>query len=400
MKVLIINSFFSAGGPPRIVKGIYDLLEKSGHEVLLAASREKPIESMNTVKIGTSLDTYGHYAATRLGDRHGLASVGATKNLIKQIDRYDPDIVNLHNLHGYYLNYELLFRYFESKKKPVVWTLHDCWAFTGHCAHFDYVKCDRWEKGCHHCPQKMCYPKSVLIDNSEKNYARKKAAFTHLGGLSIITPSNWLEERVKQSFLGCYPIKTIHNGIDLDAFAPLEGSFKKSYRIERKKTILGVAQVWNERKGMKTFFELSKRLGADFQIIMVGLSDKQLRNLPLGILGIKRTTSIRELAEIYTGVDVFVNPTLEDTFPTVNLEALACGTPVVTYDSGGSPESLDNTCGLVVERDDLNSLERAVRTVCRSANFNRKNCVERAHLFSKEKAYCEYVSYMEKLASK
>lgn len=339
MKVLQINSVCGFGSTGRIATDLYKVLEEQGHECLIAYGRGTAPEGINSYKIGTNLDTYLHVARTRLLDQHGYGSKKPTIELVKKIKEYNPDVIHLHNLHGYYLNLEVLFNYLAQSNKPVVWTLHDCWAFTGHCAYFDYIGCDKWKDECGNCPQKKIYPNSYGLDNSYNNFNQKKALFTRLNNLTIITPSQWLANLVKESFLNKYPIQVINNGIDLNVFKPTSSEFRKKYHLEEKKIILGVANVWNQRKGFNTFIELSSKLDEDYQIVLVGVTEKQKNNLPSNIIGINRTNNIEELAEIYTVADVFVNPTLEDNFPTVNLESAACGTPVITYKTGGSPES-------------------------------------------------------------
>lgn len=390
MKVLQINSFFSVGGPPRIVQGIYQTLEANGHECVVAAGREKPYSSMKTIQIGTPFNKYWHLIMSRVLDAQGTSSTISTKRFVKQIEAYDPDVIHLHNLHGYYLNVEILFDYLKSVDKPVVWTLHDCWPFTGHCAHFDFIGCEKWKTECRKCPQKAEYPSCNGIDGSRMNYLRKKEAFVGLNNLTIVTPSKWLGELVKESFLREYPIAVINNGIDLELFKPVVSDFRHRYNIEDKKIILGVAQVWGTRKGLRYFIELSSMLGDDFKIVLVGLTDKEKQLLPANVIGLSRTNSIRELVEIYTAADVFVNPTLEEVFGLTNLEALACGTPVITFDTGGSPESIDDSCGLVVIKTNIHALATAIRNITNNM-LSASNCVKRAELFEKSAKYQEYL---------
>ena len=269
----------------------------------------------------------------------GFASKHATKKLLKFLDKINPDIVHLHNIHGYYLNIELLFNYLKEKQIRVIWTLHDCWSFTGQCAFFDYVGCDKWQTECKNCPMLSEYPKS-FVDSSKWNYQKKKELFTGLN-ITLVTPSKWLASLVKNSYLKVYDVKVINNGIDLNVFKPTPSNFREKYCLKDKKMILGVAGVWDRRKGLNDFIELSKLLDDNYVIVLVGLNDKQLDLLPHNIIGIKRTENQQELAGLYTTADVFFNPTYEDNYPTVNLESLACGTPVITYDTGGSPEFVD-----------------------------------------------------------
>lgn len=390
MKVLQINSFFSSGGPPRIVKGIYDTLLNNGHTCVLAACREKPTEGMNVIKIGGYLNEYIHAINSRFFDSEGRSSKTATKNLLKEIENQKPDILHLHNLHGYCINYEILFEYIKKSNIPVVWTLHDCWVFTGHCAHFDYIGCEKWKTGCYECPQKNRYPKSLLVDKSKRNYERKKYSFSEVNNLTIVSPSRWLGKLAEESFLNEYPVKVIHNGINLDIFKPTASNFRERHRLKDKFIILGVAENWGERKGFNYFIELSKRLNDSYQIIMVGLSDKQKKELPNTIIGVNRTDSIKKLLEFYTLANVFVNPTLEDNFPTTNLEALACGTPVITFNTGGSIESVNDTCGLIVEKGNSDELYRAIRKI-QNKKMISTNCLKHVEVFNMNDRYKEYI---------
>jgi putative colanic acid biosynthesis glycosyltransferase len=396
MRVLQINSFFSTGGPPRIVKGIYDTLLEQGHECVLAAGREKPMEGMDVIKIGTPLSKYWHLFVSRVFDAHGLASKVATKKIIRKIEEYNPDLIQLHNLHGYYLNYKYLFEYMKSNNTPVVWTLHDCWGFTGHCAHFDYIKCEKWKQRCYKCPQQKMYPKSIMIDASARNYDEKKKSFIGVPNMTIITPSVWLASQVKESFLKDYPIKVIYNGLDLKLFKPTNGNFKQRNNLSDKIIVLGVAQVWGERKGFKYFIEMASRLDDKFKLVMVGLSDKQMKYLPDQILGVPHTTNTQELIEIYSAADIFVNPTLEDTFPTTNLEALACGTPVITFDTGGSVESIDESCGLIVKQGSVSELIDAIYSIY-MRQISSEACMNRAKLFNAKDRFGEYVELYRSL---
>ena len=348
MKVLQINSVCGRGSTGRIVLDIHNALIEQGHKSLVAYGREPAIGCENAIRIGTKKDIYAHGLYTRIFDKHGLGSQKATRQFIKNIEAESPDIIHLHNIHGYYLNYEILFRFLKNFGKPVIWTFHDCWPFTGHCAYFTYAGCERWQKVCHDCPQKRSYPGSLVFDNSRRNFERKREAFTGVKDLTIITPSKWLAGLVKQSFLSEYETVVISNGIDTTVFRPLPSDFKSRHAIEDKFMILGVANVWDQRKGLKYFLELADILENDEIIVLVGLTKKQVESLPANIIGITRTNNIQELVEIYSAADVFVNPTLEDNYPTVNLEAQACGTYVVTFDSGGTRETIiDSSHGTI-----------------------------------------------------
>lgn len=398
MRVLQINSFFSVGGPPRIVKGIYDTVIEQGHECVLAASREKPIEGMEIIKIGTPINNYWHLFKSRIFDAQGFSSTHATKILIKKIEEYKPDVIHLHNLHGYYLNIEILFDYLKQTNYPVIWTLHDCWAFTGHCAHFDYIGCNKWHSGCYRCSQKKEYPRCDAVDGSKRNYSRKKTAFLGIKNLTIVTPSKWLAGLIEKSFLRGYPVKVIHNGIDLEVFKPTKGNFRNDHKIQDKFIVLGVAQNWDGRKGLNTFIELSKILESNYQIVLVGLSSKHIEKLPKLIIGIGKTNSTKELIEIYSDADVFVNPTLEDNFPTVNLESLACGTPVITYNTGGSVESIDETCGSIVEKGNLEEMYNAIKEM-EKRKIPPVDCIKRAEKYRMDERYQEYLEIYKNILS-
>ena len=391
MKVLQINSVCGYGSTGRIATDIYKILQEQGHESLIAYGRGTAPEGINSIKIGTNFDNYMHVAKTRLFDLHGFASTKATEEFIEKAKEYNPDVIHLHNVHGYYINIELLFNFLKEASKPVIWTLHDCWAFTGHCAHFDYVKCKKWQDGCNNCTQKGRYPTSLLMDNSKGNYERKRELFTGIKNMTIITPSQWLADLVKQAFLKQYDIKVMNNGIDLDTFNPKDRNiFRKKYNIEDKFIILGVASQWGERKGFKYFIELSKLIDKNSKIVLVGLNNKQLKQLPQDFIGIKRTNNIEELAEIYSAVDVFVNPTLEEVLGLVNLEALACGTPVITFNTGGSIECVDESCGIVVEKGSIEEIVEAINKV-KINRFDKESCIQRAKKFDKNERFNEYI---------
>ena len=392
MNILQINIVCGIRSTGRITTDLHAILLSQGHQSTIAFGRFDAKNCDHTIRIGSRLDNVVHIAQTRLFDQHGFGSAAATKSFIAQIKTLNPDVIHLHNLHGYYLHIGLLFEYLKQANKPVIWTLHDCWAFTGHCSHFDFVGCQRWKTECHNCPSKMDYPKS-FIDNSQWNYRAKKDLFLGLKNLTLVTPSKWLADLVKQSFLQNYPVAVINNGIDLEQFKPLSSAFRINHQLDDKFVVLGVASDFSERKGYRYFIELSKQLKHDEKLVLVGLNKKQIKHLPAGVIGISKTNNTQELAEIYSTADVFVNPTLEDNFPTTNLEALACGTPVITFNSGGSPECLDAACGLIVERGDLQGLVTAIATIRKNGKpFYTEHCQKRAHdWFDKDARFAEYI---------
>lgn len=394
MRVLQINSVCGIGSTGRIATDIHDLLIKQGHESYIAYGRDLSKSCDTSIRIGSKIDNYMHVALTRVFDKTGFGSKRATREFIEKVENLEPDIIHLHNIHGYYINIELLFDYLKKTNIPVVWTLHDCWSFTGHCAYFDYANCDKWLTACYDCPQKSSYPTSRLFDNSTKNYQIKKDTFTDVENLTIVTPSKWLARLVEKSYLQEYPIKVINNGIDLNVFKPTPGYFRENNRLENKFVILGVASMWDRRKGFKYFIELSKMINDDEMIVLVGVSEKQKAKLPQNIIGITRTNNTHELAEIYSAADVFVNPTLEDVMPTTNIEALACGIPVITFSTGGSVESVDNQTWAVVGKGDLDGLKNEIINIKNgNKKYQKNNVIQRAKSnYDKQERCVDYIN--------
>lgn len=357
MKVVQINTVCGTGSTGRIATDIYSTLKNYGIKNYIIYGRGEPRFCDDAIKISDKLDFYSHALQTRIFDAHGFCSQRATEKALKILNEINPDIVHLHNIHGYYINVESLFSYFKQHSHiKVIWTLHDCWSFTGHCAHFDYSGCEKWKTHCSKCPQKHVYPTSNFIDNSISNFQRKKDAFIGVENLTIITPSHWLADLVKKSYLKKYPIEVINNGIDLSIFCHRESDFRARYGLENKFIIMGAASEWSPRKGFDDIIELANRLPASFKFVIVGLPLDKIKKLPDNIIGIHRTDNPIELAEIYTAADVFFNPTYEDNYPTVNLESISCGTPVITYNTGGSPESVSANHGFVVGKGDLSAV--------------------------------------------
>ena len=405
MQILQINTSVNTGSTGRIAEDICNVLIRNGHQSIIAAGLTDKPSASQIIRIGSRWDKKLHGIKTRLFDRHGFGSKGPTLQLIRELARIKPDLIHLHNLHGYYLNIGILFEYLKEVQLPVVWTFHDCWPFTGHCSFFDRYNCNKWKTLCHQCPNLKGYPASLGVDNSLRNYQDKKNLFKGLGNCTIVTPSEWLADHVYNSFLGNYPLKCIHNGINLEVFSPAVNSesILEKYQIKNSPFILGVASTWDLRKGLKDFEELARRKDNPFPIVLVGLSKKQIELLPEGIIGIARTESTYELAALYAAATVFVNPSYVDNFPTTNLEALACCTPVITYNTGGSPEAINIETGIVVEKGDINGLYEAILHICRIGKDSYSlKCRERAvQYFNKEDRYADYLDlYKSMLKSK
>ncbi|MEE1035661.1 MAG: glycosyltransferase [Oscillospiraceae bacterium] len=351
MKYLFINSVAGCGSTGRIAAEKCRELMAQGHECVLAYGREMAnCDGIQTVRIGTELDYKLHGAMNRVLDNQGFGSKAATRRFLQWVRSYDPDVIWLHNIHGYYLHIGLLFDYLRSSGKKILWTLHDCWAMTGHCAYFDFVGCDRWKTGCHTCPQKKAYPASLVLDNSHWNYQQKKRLFTGISDMTLIVPSHWLESRVKQSFLKEYPVEVVYNTINKSVFKPTPGDFREKHGLEGMYILLGVANVWDERKGLKDFIALSDQLEEDCKIVLVGLSQVQISSLPEAILGLPRTNSVQQLAEIYTAADVYINPSVEETFGMTAMEARCCGTEAIVYRDTACEEVVAQFGGIAVDR--------------------------------------------------
>ena len=358
MKVLFINAVCGTGSTGKICAELAETFENEGHEVKIAYGRQGYVPEKfqkYAVRIGNDIDVKVHALYTRLTDRHGLASKCATKKFLEWAESYSPDLLWLHNIHGYYINYEMLFTWIKSRPQmKVKWTLHDCWTFTGHCTHFSVAECYKWKTQCDSCPEKKRYPASGFIDNSYNNYLRKKAAFCGVKDMVIITPSQWLANLVKKSFLKEYPIEVMYNTINEDIFKPTESDFREKYNLGDKKIILGVANVWDARKGYHDFEKLAELLDDSYTIVLVGLNEKQLEQLPKGILGIKRTNGQKELAGIYTTADIHVVASREETFGMTILEAYACGTKAIVYKGTACEEVANQYGGIVVEQSYMN----------------------------------------------
>lgn len=400
MKVLQITTTVNRGSVGRHAENVGRVLLANNHKSYIAYGRRATESQSHLIKVGGQISTSWHLLQTRLLDRHGLASKNATRRLIKEIQFINPDIIHLRNIHGYYLNYRILFKFLTIINKPVVWTFHDCWPFTGHCSHFERVKCFRWQTLCFECPNLKGYPASFWRDRSTKNYNLKKELFTSLQKLTIITPSAWLANHVKKSFFKEVPIITIPNGIDLSFFRPYTNvSLIEQYGLYNKKVVLGVANVWNKFKGLDDFVSLGKMLPKNYKIILLGLQKEVLGQHRDMIIGIKHTNNTTELAKIYSLADVYVNPTYSDNFPTTNIEALACGTPVVTYKTGGSPEAVDAHTGFVVEKGDVKGLAEAIKTITNKGKLHYAHlCRQRAErFFNKDDRFMDYLRLYESL---
>ena len=400
-KLLQINVVANWGSTGRIAEQIGEKAMARGWESYVAYGRWLNPSKSQLIKIGFGWEHALHYHLTKYTDKHGLFSWWSTRRFIRKVKQIKPDIVHLHNLHGYYINYKVLFKYLRKANIPVVWTMHDCWSMTGHCAHFVGADCQKWQTECHDCPLLGTYPRAK-VDNSRNNYKIKRNAFTSLGeNLHLIPVSKWLSEIVDKSFFAGSGVQQhiINNGIDIKTFAPCNSGKRHDYRLEGKKIVVAVASAWSVKKGLDDMYKLSTMLSDEYKVVMIGLSQAHIDAAPSSVIALARTNSVAELAEWYSAADVFVNLTYEDTYPTTNLEAISCGTPVITYRTGGSPESVTPQTGRVVEQGDLEGVVKAVEELCaEDREAMRKRCREYAlEHFDRDEKYDMYLDLYEEL---
>ena len=394
IRVASVNLGFH-GSTGTIMRGLKMKAEAQGIPYQIAAPAEKgEIEDSDMIRFCGLKTKRCSTIACGLSGLDGCFAWLSTLQYLWKLKRFQPDILHLHNLHYGYINLPLLFRFIKRNHIAVIWTLHDCWSFTGHCPHFAYEQCEKWKSGCSECPRYKEYPRTIF-DNSKFMWKRKKRWFTGAPNMTIVTPSKWLGDMVSHSFLQNYPRQVIHNGIDLSVFHPVESNFRAERGLLHKKVVLGVAFAWYDKKGLDVFLALAQRLGEEYAVVLVGVDDYVAPLLPDNIFAIRRTKNREELAEIYSSADVFVNPTREDTFPTVNIEANACGTPVVTFRIGGSPECISAESGSVVECDDIDALESEIRRICTTHPFTRGDCVRSASRFGRNERLEAYIKLYE-----
>lgn len=395
MKVVQINFSCTWGSTGKICDSVSKLLTKKDIEnYTFYIYGGNPQEHENYIRYGNLPYSKFQALKSRVFGNYGFNSLLATKWLIKKLDVIKPDIVHVHNIHGHDCHFEKLFSYLKSKNIKVFYTFHDCWAFTGYCPHFAMAKCDNWLSGCGNCVLRRRY--SWFFDRSAVNFKRKRRALQGLD-LTIITPSEWLANLVKQSFLNEYSVQVINNGIDLSIFKPTDSDFRQKHHLEGKKIVLGVSMGWSKAKGIDVFIKLAQQLPEEYKLILIGTDDKVDKILPSNIISIHRTQNQKELAEIYSAADLFVNPTREENYPTVNMESIACGTPVLTFRTGGSPEMLDETCGSVVDCDDIDALEKEIIRICTDKPYSKEACITKAKGFDKNERFKEYLRLYDRI---
>lgn len=388
MKILQINATCDRGGTGKIVLAISELLNQKDIENYILYSLGKS-NYKNGIRYTSRLSIKRSAFCSRITGNYGFENRLATKKLLSHIKAIQPDILHIHNIHSHDCDLKMLFTYIRENNIKVYWTFHDCWAFTGYCPYFDMVGCDKWKTECQECPQRRQY--SWFLDRSQTNFRKKQNLLAGIDA-TIITPSAWLCDLVKESCFRDYPVRVIRNGIDLTVFRPRESDFREKYHCQGKKILLGVCFVWEQRKGLDVFLELAKRLDQSYQIVLVGTNVKIDRQLPENIISIHKTNNQSELAEIYTAADLFVNPTREENYPTVNMEALACGTPVLTFQTGGSGEIIDESCGSSVPKGDIDGLHREIIRICENKPYSQQACLAKAKEFDEKERFLEYLA--------
>lgn len=391
MKVAFVNSVYGFGSTGKI---IMSLCNCNKIEAKAFYGRKEKINDDHSYKFNNLIGNINQAIQTYVFDNHGFSCTMATKKLIKELKNFQPDIIHLHNLHGYYINVEILFSYLKRNNIKVIWTLHDCWAFTGHCPHFEAINCFQWKNVCKKCLITGKYPSSFNKLNVNKNYIRKKEIFTSLpiDNLTIVTPSKWLKDCVEQSFLSKYRAIVINNGIDVSKFS------KQMIKENNKFRIIAVSSIWYKEKGLEDLKQLSNLLTSNMELVVIGLKRKQFVGFSTNTICLERTNNMEELINYYLSSDVFVNLTYEDTFPTVNIEAMACGLPILSYKSGGSTEMIDIDTGLIIDKYDINALYDAIVKLYKGyIKFDRNKIIEHAKIYNEEKMYCKYLELYKEL---
>ena len=393
--LLQINSDINWGSTGKIAEMIGQVALSNGWQSYIAYGRDNNPSQLQVIKVGNKLSVYIHYLLYRFFDLEGLGAIIPTLRLISKIKQIKPDIIHLHNIHGHYLNYPILFKFLKKIKVPVVWTLHDCWTMTGHCYLYGCIECDRWKTECHHCPKSEKWS----LDNSKFNYRLKKKYFRSLENVHIITVSDWLGSLVKGSFLNKFPVKTIYNGIDLNVFKPSLNGYMQKEGLDNKMILLAVASVWSNYKGLSDYIKLSELLSDEYKLVLVGLSESQIHQLPSKIKGIKRTQSQVELVELYSAASVVLSLSYGESLGLTPIEGMACGTPAIVYNNTAQPELVTPETGSVVETGDIEGVKRMILNICsKGKNSYKEACQKRARdIFSSSNSYGKYFSLYESL---
>ena len=401
MKIVQINCVYGTASTGRIVKGIEECARASGLECIAAYS-QGTADDREAFRFGSIVEQKVHALLSRLTGLQGYFSYFGTRELLKKLDNMKPDVVHLHNLHSNNINLKMLLHYLAKHNITTILTLHDCWFFTGKCCHFTMAGCEGWKTGCNNCPNLKEDNKSLFFDRSGKMQRDKQKWFANIPHLFVVGVSEWVTELAKESAVlsGAEKFQVIHNGIDLEAFQPRDSDLRQKLGLEGQFIALGLAMGMSRRKGSYDFFKMAEMLPEGVTLVLAGLTQEQIKSLPGNIIGINRTNDVTQLSKVYSMADVFLNPSYEDTFGLVNAEALACGTPVITYRTGGCTEIVDETCGIVVECGDTLAMLAAVEHM-KEEIFPAAACRKRAQMFAQQERYHDYVTlYQETVGDK
>lgn len=400
--LLLINVALNTGSTGKIVEGIGTLALAEGWNVVVAhGARYKNESNLKSIQVSSKIGEYLHYFESSMFDAQGLGSRVETKKFLRKLDRIKPDIVHIHNIHGCFLNYPLLFRYLKVRNIPVVWTLHDCWAMTGHCVHFERTQCDLWKSMCDKCPQKRDFPSSYLFDMSKRNFMLKRELLSQLDNLHITTVSRWLADVAKESYLKSSPIHVIPNGIQTSQFQSTSSDIKEQLKIRGKRMLLAVASGFGERKGLYDYCRLNELLSDNYQLVLVGVSAEDRKHLPSNIIALSKTNSQLELVKLYSAADVLLSLSYEETFGLTILEAMSCGTPAVVYANTAQPELISSSTGAVVANGDLEAVVAAVDNICsKGKDIYSSNCKSFADNYEQTKIYRDYINLYTSILTK
>ena len=395
-KLLQINSVVNTGSTGRIAEQLGQLAITQGWESYIAYGREARESKSQLIRIGNKNDVYLHAITSMLMDNQGLMSKRATRQILEKVEVIKPDIVHLHNIHGYYINYPMLFRYLKNNNIPTVITMHDFWLMTGHCAYINKI-CNRWKIGCGDCPRLNQYP-VAMVDRSAKNWQIKATFFADMPNVILIPVSHWLGRFVDESLLKYVKQRVIYNGIDTDIFKPYTKHEQTIQGIDWNRfTIMTIATRWTNSNGYREVIKLSEFLPTDCQIVMVGLNEEQLKDIPKNIIGYKKTEKFSQLQELYTKSDVIFNPNTEVTFGLVTVEAMACGTPAIVLRDTAGEELVNEQTGFVVDK--VEDVVKLIPTIKAMNNEHTSDfCRQRVKgLFEADKQFQKYLDLYKTL---
>lgn len=399
MKVLQINAVYGYKSTGIIVKDIGETLQKVSDECYYAyQSSREPVK--NGYRVGGTLSWKWHALYARLLGKQAYASKIATRRFLKWIDKVNPDIVHLHNLHSNYINLNILCDYLAKRAIPTVITMHDCWYFTGKCTHYSAVKCDKWQTSCGSCPLNKSEQPSLFFDCTSKVLEDKTKHLLKLKNLTLVGCSEWIANEAKKSKLQSANIQVVYNGVDTAIFTPHDSQIRNELGIENQFVILGMADKWCLEQNRDVVERLITSQDSNTKFVIVGCKEEQKEHFKSfnNVLALGYITDRNKLSDIYSAADVFVNLTRADTLPTVNMESICCGTPVITFNCCGGPELVDKDCGFIVEEGNVEQLISCVEAIKQQPlTFD----VQKQHeKFNKNECYKKYLEVYKNIGEK